>query len=102
MRDVETCSVVDRFCTSPANVVPLTRARGVCFRCGGAVCSKCSTKRPYLHYGRVRLCNDCQVEEDGNQDVVMRRLHRLARGGVSGNRELRAHRPFGGIIKVGG
>jgi len=73
-----TCCVVDQFCEAPANVNPPTPARGVCFACGQAVCGMCSSMRHYYRYGKVRLCNDCQVDYDGNDRLVMARLHRLA------------------------
>lgn len=75
---VETCCVVDQFCNSPANLENPVPARGVCFSCGQPVCSKCSSIRKYHHYGKVRLCNDCQVEMDGGDRVVMRRLENMA------------------------
>ena len=75
---METCAVVDQFCTSPANVEPPVPARGVCFACGEAVCAKCSTKRQYLRFGVKRICNTCQIEMDGNEDRVMERMNRLA------------------------
>ncbi len=87
-KEVETCSVVNQFCRAPANLVPPTRARGVCFKCGGAVCSKCSSIRAIYGYNKARLCNDCQVILDGDDRVVMRRMNRLARGGVSGSRSM--------------
>jgi hypothetical protein len=73
----ETCCVADQFCTSPANIIPIKRAKAVCFKCGEAVCSQCSSKRKYLNYGNVRLCNNCQVDYDGNDAIVMRRLYKL-------------------------
>ena len=75
---VETCVVADQFCTAPANLHPPIKPRGICFSCEGFVCSKCSSKRKYYNYGRVRLCNDCQVDYDGNEKIVMRRLYKLA------------------------
>ena len=74
----ETCSVVDQFCISPANLAPPINVRGRCFSCGQPVCHKCSTKRKYKHYGVVRLCNHCQIEEDGNDKRVMARIYRMA------------------------
>lgn len=76
---METCSVVDQFCDSPENLEPPVNVRGVCFCCGLPVCSKCSSKRNYLSFGKKRLCNNCQIEFDGNDKVVMRRLLRIAR-----------------------
>jgi len=76
----DSCCVSDQFCDSPGNLeeasLPLRLSR--CFRCGQPVCKKCSTRRTYFKYGRVRLCNDCQVYLDGDDKVVMRRLHKVA------------------------
>lgn len=74
----ETCSVADQFCDAPANVIPGRYVRGQCYRCGLPVCRKCSTRRVYLRYGVVRLCNNCQKEIDGNDRRVMARLRKLA------------------------
>lgn len=30
-----------------------------CFRCGLSVCVNCSSRKKYLHFENVRLCNDC-------------------------------------------
>lgn len=73
----ESCHVSDQFCTAAANYEG-TYVRAVCFKCDEPVCSKCSSKRKYLRYGTVRLCNDCQVELDGNDEVVMRRMRKMA------------------------
>lgn len=73
----ESCCIVDQFCTAPANV-ERPNARGVCFACGRPVCSMCSTMRKYHDFGRVRLCNECQIDLDGNDGRVMRRLYHLA------------------------
>ena len=76
------CCVVDQFCLAPANLMSKYRPTriGECFVCGEPVCSKCSSRRNYLHYGRVRICNDCQIESLDNKSdkVVMRRLMRMA------------------------
>lgn len=72
------CCVSDQFCIAQANLKPLKHARGICFACGESVCSKCSSKRKYYDYGIVRLCNNCQVAYDGNEEIVMRRMHKLA------------------------
>lgn len=71
------CCVADQFCTDAANFEG-ANARAVCFVCGLPVCLMCSTRRQYKHYGRVRLCNECQIEYDGNDKRVMARLYRLA------------------------
>ena len=78
---IECCCVVDQLCLAPANVEPLLSAKGQCFACGQAVCSECSSIRKYYNYGRVRLCNNCQVEYDGNDRRVMARLLRRVEGG---------------------
>ena len=75
---IETCCVMDQFCTSPANLFPPVRAGGHCFACGQAVCTECSSIRSYYGYGRVRLCNNCQVDYDGDDHRVMARLCRKA------------------------
>ena len=76
----EPCCVVDQFCDAPANLDERDRPklRAVCFACGQAVCTKCSSFRKYYTFGQVRLCNDCQVDYDGNDTKVMKRLHKLA------------------------
>ena len=62
-KDVETCSVVNSGCTSPANQeFPKVPARGVCFSCGLPVCAKCSKRRKYMGYGLRRICDNC-IEE---------------------------------------
>ncbi len=75
MNDI--CCVVDCFCTAPA-MEPQPRLRAECFACGQKVCLKCSSRRDYYSYGKVRLCNTCQVQYDGNREMVIRRLYRLA------------------------
>lgn len=72
-----TCCVADQFCTAPANYEN-ANARAKCFVCGQPVCAKCSSIRKYLQFGRVRMCNDCQVEYDESEVVVMRRMYKLA------------------------
>ena len=76
----DACCVVDQFCDAPANLEykSLPKLRATCFSCGLAVCTKCSTKRKYYHWGKVRLCNNCQIEYDGNNDIVMRRTLKMA------------------------
>ncbi len=78
MSERETCCVADQFCTAAANFAFPAYVRGRCKRCGLAVCSECSTMRKYLQYGFVRLCNDCQVDFDGNDKLVMKRMRRKA------------------------
>lgn len=78
-RDIATCNVVDQFCEAAANMDPPEGAKFECFSCGQPVCGKCSSYRKYYHYTKKkRLCNNCQVDYDGNQKMVMDRLHRLA------------------------
>jgi len=73
-----TCSVVDQFCLAPANLSPLRHAKGKCFACGLPVCAKCSSIRTYYNYGKVRLCNNCQCEYDGNDQIVLNRMFKMA------------------------
>lgn len=75
---INTCSVVDEFCLSPANVIPQVNIRSKCHWCGEYVCRNCSSVR---NLGRIkkRLCNRCQVEMDGNDKIVLRRKYQLAR-----------------------
>lgn len=75
----ETCSVVNQFCTSPADLYPPVKARGMCFMCGRAVCAQCSTRRKYLHYGVQRLCDNCQEELGYTRQVVLRYWRRAGR-----------------------
>ena len=76
MSDIETCSVANRFCTAPANAIPLTRAKAMCYRCGNYVCGKCSSMRK--HDGaHVRLCDHCQ-EKLGDDLMVTLRYYRWA------------------------
>ena len=77
-KEIETCCVADQFCSAASNFTPLLHARGRCFHCGDAVCSNCSSKRQYEKFGKVRLCNNCQIDIDGHDHVVMRRLYLLA------------------------
>lgn len=74
------CCVVDQFCSHPANLEGARSLKSECFICGQSVCSSCSSRRKYLHYGRVRVCNDCQIDSlDGGSDSrVMNRLRRMA------------------------
>lgn len=78
-----TCCVADQFCLSPANWIDAIKPTriGVCYICGLDVCSKCSSIRKYHSHPKekCRVCNDCQAESiDGNRDVVMRRMEKLA------------------------
>ena len=74
----DTCCVVDQFCNSPANLWPPVQVKGKCFACGQPVCRNCSSIRKYYHYGNVRLCNNCQIEYDGNDNLVMARIYKMA------------------------
>lgn len=75
----EICCVVDQFCDAPANLTDRPIIKGECKVCGQLVCTKCSSKRIYKNHGKVRVCNDCQVEElDGNDEIVMKRMKRMA------------------------
>lgn len=75
--EIETCCVADQHCLAPANVFPRRPAYAKCYICGQPVCTACSTRRKHQHYGRVRICNDCQILtfEDGEFRV----LYRIAR-----------------------
>lgn len=44
-----------------------------CFKCGLPTCLSCSSIRKYLRYGRQRLCDKCQEEEDETPYFVLRR-----------------------------
>lgn len=74
------CCVVDQFCTNPANLEKKDRPRirTICFSCGLTVCRKYSSLRDYYEYGRVRLCNNCQIFYDGTDLNVLKRLYKLA------------------------
>ena len=76
----EVCCVVDQFCTNAANYYADARRRRIpeCFKCGLPVCHKCSSIRKYAHFGRRRLCNNCQIEEDGHSLYVVRRIYHQA------------------------
>lgn len=83
-----TCNQADQHCERDAqwdcgyligdgNIVPC-KPLPDCFCCGMPVCRNCSSKRNYLKYGKQRLCNDCQIEMDGNSRRVMYRTARKA------------------------
>jgi hypothetical protein len=82
MKERPVCCVADQFCLAAANFANSVRPQRIaeCFVCGEPVCTKCSTRRKYGRYGRVRICNNCQIEVlDGKSDkVVMRRLIKMA------------------------
>ena len=73
------CSVADQYCDAPANLLDVKTPKSMCFACGLPVCTKCSTRRKYLHWGRVRVCNNCQV--DRYSDGLFRVMFRIARMG---------------------
>ena len=81
-KEKPTCCVADVWCTAAGNFEDEAKERisAVCYSCGQLVCRNCSSRRNYLSYGKVRLCNDCQVALDGNEKVVMRRLKHLTNG----------------------
>jgi len=72
------CCVVDQFCLAPANVTPPIHAKGICFACGQSVCRNCSSLRKYYNFGNVRLCNNCQIDYDGNDRIVIKRIYKMA------------------------
>ena len=74
--EIETCCVVDQYCIAPANLESPRSAKCECFRCGLAVCSKCSAIKNYYHYGKQRLCHNCIAEVYG-ENVVIKRLRRM-------------------------
>lgn len=76
IKEIETCCIADPYCIAPANLEPQRAAKCECFRCGNAVCSRCSAIRDYLIYGRVRLCHNCIAETFG-EEVVIKRLRRM-------------------------
>lgn len=86
--ECDTCCVVDQHCDRSANWDcgynaapdggPPCKPLPVCYPCGQPVCRKCSSIRKYLRYGMVRMCNNCQIEYDGNSHRVMHRIARLA------------------------
>lgn len=74
----ESCVVADQFCEAPANLSERPRLKAVCFSCGETVCLKCSSLRKYYSFGKKRLCNNCQIEYDGNDKIVVKRMYKLA------------------------
>lgn len=62
MTSYEDCCEAGQFCKG--------KTRATCFSCGQAVCVNCSSKRKYYKYGKVRLCDSCQIVYDGNDKVV--------------------------------
>lgn len=76
-KPIETCCVVNQFCLSPANLEEPVPVRTKCFSCGQAVCTKCSDIRTYWQYGRVRLCDNCQIDYDDSDERVKSKLLRM-------------------------
>jgi hypothetical protein len=68
--DEPDCEVCDCLCGGTA--------LSVCFCCDKRACERCSTRRRWYHWGRKRICNDCQRDHDGSDKIVRRRLLRLA------------------------
>lgn len=56
-----TCNVILNVqeCKAPPASEVVGGIRATCFSCGQHTCTACSTVRPYLHYGKKRICNDC-------------------------------------------
>lgn len=71
----EACSVVDGNCLAPAN--SSSKVRTKCHQCGQHVCTECSSYRTYDGVRR-RVCNNCQVEKDGEEARVMLRMYHQA------------------------
>lgn len=76
------CCVVNQHCAAPANLEGVKTPKSNCFACGEPVCVECSSRRKYMKYGRVRLCDNCQESLDGNNRNVMQRIWN--RSGYSG------------------
>lgn len=72
------CCVVDGGCLAPANSIQACWVRTECFACGENVCTNCSSIRQYHGFGRRRLCNNCQVDYDGDQAQVMLTMYHRA------------------------
>lgn len=69
-RAKESCKIADGRCEQPANLGLDGRLRRlpICYRCGEAVCRRCSLLCAYRIRRRVvraRLCADCWEEEFG-------------------------------------
>lgn len=85
-KEPDFCCVVDQFCDHPPMEQPEDSSEYLgckteCYICGQPVCIKCSTRRKHrMHdsHKRRRICNNCQVELDGNDHHVVRRLWHLA------------------------
>jgi len=70
--EMVTCNVSNDKCSAPAgyrvgggcaiNDDRRKEARFECFACGLPVCGRCSKIRQYLHYGKQRICDNCQQE----------------------------------------
>lgn len=71
------CSIANQHCTAAGNFEGKHRV-AICYRCGNDVCTSCSSIRKYRTFGKVRLCDDCQISEDGSDLWVMCRIARKA------------------------
>lgn len=85
--ECSTCNTCDQGCDRDAGWTcgfntfleesdPPCRPLPKCYSCGEDVCRQCSSIRKYHNYGKVRLCNGCQQQLDGN---YRRPLYRIAR-----------------------
>ena len=72
-----TCHVANQHCTAAGNFEGKHRV-AICYRCGLEVCTSCSSIRKYRIFGNVRLCDDCQIDEDGSDIRVTYRVARKA------------------------
>lgn len=75
---MKACCVADQFCTHPANAdfTPIEKIT-TCYCCGDNVCYNCSMIVLYNHRN-CRLCHNCIVDLDGNDNRVMDRLYKDA------------------------
>jgi hypothetical protein len=62
------CCVADAGCHDSDEATANQRMPS-CFACGLDVCTNCSNKRKYLHYGIKRICHSCSEHIDGNDDL---------------------------------
>lgn len=67
-QEPRSCDVVDAGCEAPPGLAGLTKGcRCTCFKCGNPVCKNCSRIRPYLRFGRRRICLNCVEELERDQ-----------------------------------
>jgi len=59
--EVRTCRVVDHGCKAPPAWAG-SHTKAECFACGEPVCTSCSTRRQWYHYGKRRVCAHCAEE----------------------------------------